>query len=48
MQQLFTKCLLFTDIILGARATAVNKIDNSLCTYGAYLLVGRDLFEQNL
>lgn len=48
MQQLFTKCLLFPDIILGAWATEVNKTDNTLCTYGAYVLVRRDIFKQNM
>ena len=38
MQQLFTECLLFPDVILGAWATAVNKTDNTLCSYEAYIL----------
>lgn len=48
MQQLFTECLLFPDVILGAWATAVNKTDNTLCSYEAYFLVRRDIFKQNL
>lgn len=48
MQQLFTECLLFPDVILGAWATAVNKTDNTLCSYEAYILVRRDIFKQNL
>ena len=48
MQQLFTECLLFPDVSLGAWATAVNKTDNTLCAYEAYILVRRDMFKQNL